>query len=151
MSKNHKKTWQHWKQYTIMFYMEVVVSFRKTSQSSQQQCRRTLLRRRRVASFVITFQLSGHKSCGLMTALLMSLKMWEKILKQVEYESARRKRHINEKTRNRDEEGSTFFYVHLSRELKGTQGYSREPKRIHGNSWELKGPKGTSRELKRTQ
>ena len=36
-----------------------------------------------------------------------------KILKQVEYESDRRKRHINEKTRRRDEEGSTFFYVHL--------------------------------------
>ena len=61
-----------------MFYMEVVVLFRKTSQSSQQSCRHWLLRRRRVASFVITFQLSGHKSCGLMTALLMSLKMWEK-------------------------------------------------------------------------
>ena len=38
----------------------------------------------------------------------------EKILKQVEYESARRERHINEKTRIRDEEGSTFFYVYLS-------------------------------------
>ena len=50
----------------------------------------------------------------------------KKILKQVEYESARRKRHINEKTRKRDEEGSTFFYVHLSRELKGTQGKWRE-------------------------
>ena len=34
--------------------------------------------------------------------------MRKKILKQVEYESARRKRHINEKTRIRDEEGSTF-------------------------------------------
>ena len=36
-----------------------------------------------------------------------------KILKQVEYESARRKKQINEKTRIRDEEGSTFFYVYL--------------------------------------
>ena len=36
-------------------------------------------------------------------------KMSEKILKQVEYESARRKRHINEKPRKRDEEGSTFL------------------------------------------
>ena len=57
----------------------------------------------------------------------------QKILKQVEYESARRKRHINGKTRKRDEEGSAFFFVHLSRELKetkeklkGTQGNSRE-------------------------
>ena len=33
---------------------------------------------------------------------------------------------INEKTRKRDEEGSTFFYVHLSRELKGIQENSRE-------------------------
>ena len=33
----------------------------------------------------------------------------QKILKQVEYESARRKRHINEETRKRDEEGSTLF------------------------------------------
>ena len=41
----------------------------------------------------------------------------KKILKQVEYESARRKRHINEKTRNRDEEGSTFF---LCAFIKGT-------------------------------
>ena len=36
-------------------------------------------------------------------------KNLKKILKQVEYESARRKRHINEKTRKRDEEGSTFL------------------------------------------
>ena len=36
-------------------------------------------------------------------------KVQIKILKQVEYESARRKRHINEKTRKRDEEGSTFL------------------------------------------
>ena len=63
----------------------------------------------------------------------------EKILKQVEYESARRERHINEKTRKRDEEGSTFFYVHLPRKLKGT------------NSRELKGTQGNSKELKRTQ
>ena len=64
-----------------------------------------------------------------------------KILKQVEYESARRKRHISEKTRKRDEEGSTFFYLHLSRELEGTRG----------NSMELKGTRGNSRELKGTQ
>ena len=61
--------------------------------------------------------------------------MQEKILKQVEYESARRKIHINEKTRKRDEEGSTFFYVHLSKELEGTRGNSRvlkELKVFHG-------------------
>ena len=68
---------------------------------------------------------------------------FQKILKQVEYESARRKRHINEKTRIRDEKGSTFFYVYLpffilqkmsvksqflenSRELKRTWVSSRE-------------------------
>ena len=56
----------------------------------------------------------------------MNMKISEKILKQVEYESALRKRHIHEKTRKIDEEGSTFFYVHLSRELKGTQGNSSE-------------------------
>ena len=44
----------------------------------------------------------------------------KKILKQVEYESARRKRHINEKTRNRDEEGSTSFLCTF------TSGNSRE-------------------------
>ena len=89
--------------------------------------------------------------------------MKEKILKQVEYESAHRKRHINEITRKRDEEGSTFFYVYLSffyfvendsiklifRKLKGTQGNlgfskgsahkSRESKGTQGNSGELKG------------
>ena len=49
------------------------------------------------------------------------MKKKEKILKQVEYESARRKRHINEKARNRDEEGSTFFLCTFikGRELKG--------------------------------
>ena len=53
----------------------------------------------------------------------------KKILKQVEYESARRKRHNNEKTRKSDKEGSTFFmYIYRgnSRELKGTQSFSRE-------------------------
>ena len=53
-------------------------------------------------------------------SFVISLKT--KILKQVEYESARRKRHINEKTRNRDEEGSTFF---LCTFIKGTQGNSK--------------------------
>ena len=47
----------------------------------------------------------------------------KKILKQVEYESARRKRHISEKTRKRDEEGSTFF---LCTFIKGTQGNTSE-------------------------
>ena len=47
----------------------------------------------------------------------------KKILKQVEYESARRKRHINEKTRKRDEEGSTFF---LCTFIKGTQANLKE-------------------------
>ena len=44
-----------------------------------------------------------------------------------------------------------FFYVHLSRELKGTQGNSRELKGTQGNSRELKGTQGNSRELKGTQ
>ena len=39
----------------------------------------------------------------------LTAKIGRKILKQVEYESARRKRIINEKTRKRDEEGSTFL------------------------------------------
>ena len=47
----------------------------------------------------------------------------QKILKQVEYESARRERHINEKTRKRDEEGSTFF---LCTFIKGTQANLKE-------------------------
>ena len=45
--------------------------------------------------------------------LLFLEKKVKKILKQVEYESARRKRHINEKTRRRDEEGSTFFLMYI--------------------------------------
>ena len=44
----------------------------------------------------------------------------EKILKQVEYESARRRRHINEKQEKEMRKAPHFFYVHLSRELKGT-------------------------------
>ena len=55
-----------------------------------------------------------------------------KILKQVEYESARRKRHIDEKTRKGDEESSTFFYVHLPRELEETRENSRELKFLLG-------------------
>ena len=66
-------------------------------------------------------------------------KVQIKILKQVEYESARRKRHINKKTRKRDEEGSTLFYVHLPRELEGTRGNSRELEGTRGNSSELEG------------
>ena len=75
--------------------------------------------------------------------------LW-KILKQVGYKSARRKRHINEKTRIRDEEGSTFFLCIFTyfyfvengskkldfRKLKGTQGNSRELKGTQGNSRE---------------
>ena len=57
----------------------------------------------------------------------------QKILKQVEYESARRKRHINEETRKRDEEGSTLF---LCTFIKGTQGNSRELKGTQGSSKE---------------
>ena len=44
-----------------------------------------------------------------------------------------------------------FFYVHLSSELKGTQGNSRELKGTQGNSREVKGTQGDSRELKGTQ
>ena len=43
-----------------------------------------------------------------------------------------------------------FFYVHLSRELKGTQGNSRELKRTHLNLVEpiqLKGTQGNTSEL----
>ena len=46
----------------------------------------------------------------------------EKILKQVEYESARRKRNINEKQEKEMRKALHFFYVHLSRELKVFQG-----------------------------
>ena len=38
----------------------------------------------------------------------------KKILKQVEYESARRKRHINEKQGEEMRKAPHFFYVHLS-------------------------------------
>ena len=50
-----------------------------------------------------------------------------------------------------------FFYVHLSRELKGTQGNSHLCKergweiKIWQNARELKETQGNSRELKRTQ
>ena len=67
----------------------------------------------------------------------------EKILKQVEYESARRERHINEKTRKRDEEGSTFFFMYIY------QGNLREL--TQGNLRELKGTQRNLRELKGTQ
>ena len=87
-----------------------------------------------------------------------------KILKQVEYESARRKRHINEITRIRDEKGSTFFLCIFTffyfvengseklifRKLKGTQvnlGFFKGSAR---RSRELKGTQRKSRELKGT-
>ena len=60
------------------------------------------------------------------------VKRLEKILKQVEYESARRKRHINEKQEKEMRKAPHFLYVHLSRELKGTQGNSRELKGTQG-------------------
>ena len=47
-------------------------------------------------------------------------KYAKKILKQVEYESARRKRHINEKQEKEMRNAPHFLYVHLSRELKGS-------------------------------
>ena len=81
-------------------------------------------------------------------------KNLKKILKQVEYESARRKRHVNEKTRKRDEEGSTFllctfisfYFVYFVENgskklifrkvpkafLRDIQGNSREPGFIIG-------------------
>ena len=58
------------------------------------------------------------------------------------------KGHINEKTRKRDEEGSTFF---LCTFIKGTQGNSRKLKETQGNSRELKGTQGNSMELKGIQ
>ena len=36
-----------------------------------------------------------------------------KILKQVEYESAPRKKHVNEKTRYREEQVATLLFLHL--------------------------------------
>ena len=87
----------------------------------------------------------------------------KKILKQVEYESARRK---NTSKRNQKKRGTrppfSFFDIHLcfilhktatksqenSRELKEAQGNSRE---TQGNSRELKGTQGNFRELKGTQ
>merc|ERR1711893_387503 len=76
---------------------------------------------------------------------IFSLCSFSKILKQVEYESARRKRHINEKTRKRDEAGSTFL---LCTFMEGTQGNSRELKGTQGNSRELKGTQGNSKFFK---
>ena len=62
-------------------------------------------------------------------------RLWKKkILKRVEYESARRKRHVNEKTRKRDEEGSTFL---LCTFIKGTQGNSKKLMGTQGNSRKL--------------
>ena len=67
----------------------------------------------------------------------------KKILKQVEYESAPRKRHINEKTRKRDEEGSTFI---LCTFIKGTRGNSRE---LKGSACRSNGRKKTQEKGKR--
>ena len=67
-------------------------------------------------------------------------KYEKKILKQVEYESARRKKHANEKTRYREEQVPTLpFFTFISLKLKGTKKNSRELKRTQGNSKELKG------------
>ena len=79
----------------------------------------------------------------------------KKILKQVEYESARRKKCVNEKTRYREEQVATLlFFTFISLKLKGTQENSKELKGTHLNSFEPKELKGTqrnSRELKGTQ
>ena len=48
------------------------------------------------------------------------------MLKQVEYESARRKDIIMKKQEKEMRKAPHFFNVHLSRELKGIRGYSRE-------------------------
>ena len=65
-------------------------------------------------SFITYFMiLSNFLSLRFYVKSIFWILELQKILKQVEYESARRKRHINEKTRIRDEEGSTFFYVYL--------------------------------------
>ena len=62
----------------------------------------------------------------------------KKILKQVEYESARRKKHVNEKTRYREEQVATLlFFTFISLKLKGTKKNSRELKGTQGNSSEL--------------
>ena len=68
-------------------------------------------------------------------------KKEQKILKQVEYESARRKRHINEKQEKEMRKAPHFFmYIYRgnSRELKVTQENSRELNGTQGNSMELK-------------
>ena len=49
-----------------------------------------------------------------------------KILKQVEYESARRKDILMKKQEKEMRKAPPSFYVHLSRELEGTRGNSRE-------------------------
>ena len=63
----------------------------------------------------------------------------EKILKQVEYESACRKSMIRKIKKREVQENS--------RELKETQENSRELKRTQENSRELKGTQGNSCEL----
>ena len=80
----------------------------------------------------------------------LSTLAFKKILKQVEYESAHRKRHINEKQEKEMRKAPHSFYVHLSRELEGTRGNSRELEGTRGNSRELEGTRGNSRELKGT-
>ena len=74
-----------------------------------------------------------------------------KILKQVEYESARRKKHVNEKQETERNKSQHSLFSHLilvnSRELKGTQVNSMELKGTQENSRELKGTLGNSREL----
>ena len=74
-------------------------------------------------------------------------KKEQKILKQVEYESARRKRHINEKQEIEMRKAPHFFmYIYLgnSREPEGTRGNPREPKETRGSSRELKRTQGNS-------
>jgi len=57
---------------------------------------------------------------------------FSKILKQVEYESARRKKHVNEKhekERNKSQHSLlSHLFLRKSRELKETQGNLRELK-----------------------
>ena len=84
-----------------------------------------------------------------------------KILKQVEYESARRKKNVNEKQDTERNKLLHSLFSHLflwnSRELKGTHLNSFEPKELKGtwgNSKEVKGSHLNSfepKEIKETQ
>ena len=79
----------------------------------------------------------------------------KKILKQVEYESARRKKHVK---KNQEKRGTNlnipFFHINFLREPKRTLRNSRELRQLkatQGNTKELKETQGNPKELKGTQ